>query len=124
MAMAHAAAALISENCRYADGTPVECVIADTTIGGCKEAALCAEKFAVNNIVRYPVRHPCWCYGSETMDTDPLTIKAVWGFNGTERPGAVYLACVMAAHNQRGLPPFPSTAMMSRTLRIIPSPRM
>ena len=106
MAMAHAAAALISENCRYADGTPVECVIADTTIGGCKEAALCAEKFAVNNVCATLSVTPCWCYGSETMDTDPLTIKAVWGFNGTERPGAVYLACVMAAHNQRGLPAF------------------
>ncbi|MBC8570397.1 L-fucose isomerase [Zongyangia hominis] len=106
MAMAQAAATLISENCRYADGSPVECIIADTTIGGCKEAALCAEKFAVNNVCATLSVTPCWCYGSETMDTDPMTIKAVWGFNGTERPGAVYLACVMAAHNQRGLPAF------------------
>lgn len=106
MEMARQAAALISENLRYADGKPVECVIADTTIGGGAEAARCAEKFSVQNVCATLSVTPCWCYGSETMDLDPLTIKAVWGFNGTERPGAVYLAAVMAAHAQRGLPAF------------------
>lgn len=106
MNMANAAAKLISERIRYADGTPVECIIADSTIGGGAEAARCAEKFARENVCATLSVTPCWCYGSETMDLDPLTIKAVWGFNGTERPGAVYLAAVMAAHAQRGLPAF------------------
>lgn len=106
MNMAIAAATLISKNLRYADATPVECVIADSTIGGGAEAAACAQKFAKENVVATLTVTPCWCYGSETMDLDPNTIKAVWGFNGTERPGAVYLAAVMAAHAQRGLPAF------------------
>lgn len=106
MGMAKAAAKLISDNLRYPDGTPVECVIADTTIGGGEEAARCAEKFSHNNVCGTLSVTPCWCYGSETMDLDPLTVKAVWGFNGTERPGAVYLAAVMAAHAQKGLPAF------------------
>ncbi len=106
MGMAHAAAKLISENLKYADGTPVQCVIADTTIGGGAEAGKCSEKFSVENVCGTLTVTPCWCYGSETMDMDPLTVKAVWGFNGTERPGAVYLAAVMAAHAQRGLPAF------------------
>jgi len=106
MGMAHAAAKLISENLKYADGTPVQCVIADTTIGGGAEAAKCAEKFATENICGSLSVTPCWCYGSETMDMDPLTVKAVWGFNGTERPGAVYLAAVLSAYAQRGLPAF------------------
>ena len=106
MAMAKAAADLISSELRYADGSPVECVISDSTIGGGAEAGRCAEKFAVNNVVGTLTVTPCWCYGSETMDMDPLTIKAVWGFNGTERPGAVYLAAVLAAHAQKGLPAF------------------
>ncbi len=106
MDMANAAARLISEHVRYTDGTAVECIIADTTIGGGAEAARCAEKFAQENVCATLTVTPCWCYGSETMDLDPLTIKAVWGFNGTERPGAVYLAAVMAAHAQRGLPAF------------------
>ena len=104
--MAKKAALLITENVRYSDGSKVQCVIADGTIGGGAEAAACAEKFSRENVVATLSVTPCWCYGSETMDIDPLTVKAVWGFNGTERPGAVYLAAVMAAHAQRGLPAF------------------
>ena len=106
MNMALAAKALIESNCRYPDGTPVECIIADTTIGGGKEAAMCADKFKNYNVCATLSVTPCWCYGTETMDLDPLTVKAIWGFNGTERPGAVYLAAAMAAHAQRGLPAF------------------
>lgn len=104
--MALAAKELIESRLRHPDGHKVECVIADGTIGGGEEAAACAEKFKNNNVAVTLSVTPCWCYGSETMDLDPLTIKAVWGFNGTERPGAVYLAAVMAAHAQRGLPAF------------------
>ncbi|MDA8408791.1 MAG: L-fucose isomerase [Treponema sp.] len=106
MGMAKAAAALISGTLRHANGKPVECVIADSTIGGVAEAAACAEKFAREGVQVTLTVTPCWCYGSETMDMDPLTIKAVWGFNGSDRPGAVYLAAVLAAHNQKGLPAF------------------
>lgn len=106
MGMANAAAKLISENLKYPDGTSVQCVIADSTIGGGAEAGRCADKFAVENVCGTLSVTPCWCYGSETMDMDPTTVKAVWGFNGTERPGAVYLAAVMAAHAQKGLPAF------------------
>ena len=106
MNMAKAAKELIESKLCYSDGTPVQCVIADTTIGGGNEAAACAEKFSKLNVCATLSVTPCWCYGSETMDLDPLTTKAVWGFNGTERPGAVYLAAVMAAHAQRGLPAF------------------
>ena len=106
MNMAKAAAELISSKLRYNDGTPVECVIADTTIGGVYEASRCEEKFAANNVTATLTVTPCWCYGSETMDMNPLTQKAVWGFNGTERPGAVFLAAVLAAHTQKGLPAF------------------
>ncbi len=106
MNMAKAAAKLIKENLKYSDGQPVECVIADTCIGGVAEAARCAEKFAREGVGVSLTVTPCWCYGSETMDMDPLTPKAVWGFNGTERPGAVYLAAVLAAHNQKGIPAF------------------
>lgn len=106
MAMARNAKALIEENLRYPDGTPVQCVIADTTIGGGAEAAACADKFTTENVVATLTVTRCWCYGSETFDMDPRTIKAVWGFNGTERPGAVYLAAVLAAHAQKGLPAF------------------
>lgn len=106
MAMATAAANLISEKLRYSDGTPVQCVISECTIGSGAEAAKCAEQFSTENVVATLSVTPCWCYGSETFDMDPDTIKAVWGFNGTERPGAVYLAAVMAAFAQRGLPAF------------------
>jgi L-fucose isomerase len=106
MAMAQAAAKLITENLRHSNGLPVECVIADTCIGGVAEAARTAEKFAKEGVGVSLTVTPCWCYGSETMDMDPLIPKAVWGFNGTERPGAVYLAAVLAAHNQKGLPAF------------------
>ena len=106
MAMACNAKALIEENLRYPDGTPVQCVIADSTIGGGAEAAACTDKFTTENVVATLTVTRCWCYGSETFDMDPRTIKAVWGFNGTERPGAVYLAAVLAAHAQKGLPAF------------------
>lgn len=106
MGMANAAAELISKNLFYRDGTPVQCVISNTTIGGGAEAAACADQFSRENVCATLTVTPCWCYGSETMDMDPLTQKAVWGFNGTERPGAVYLAAVLAAHAQKGLPAF------------------
>ena len=106
MAMARSAKALIEENLRYPDGTPVQVIIADSTIGGGAEAAACADKFSTQNVVATLTVTRCWCYGSETFDMDPKTIKAVWGFNGTERPGAVYLAAVLAAHAQKGLPVF------------------
>ena len=106
LTMAKVAGDLISSNLKYQDGTPVECVIGCTTIGSGAEAAKVAEQFAKENVTATLSVTPCWCYGSETMDMDPKTIKAVWGFNGTERPGAVYLAAVMAAHAQKGLPAF------------------
>ena len=106
MGMAHAAKELIEGNIRYPDGTPVKCIISDTTIGGGAESAMCAEQFSKENVVATLTVTPCWCYGSETFDMDPNTVKAVWGFNGTERPGAVYLAAVMAAYAQKGLPAF------------------
>jgi L-fucose isomerase len=106
MAMARSAADFLSKNLRYPNGQPVECVIADTCIGGVAEAAACAEKFRREGVGVSLTVSPCWCYGSETMDMDPLIPKAVWGFNGTERPGAVYLAAVLAGHNQKGLPAF------------------
>lgn len=106
MNLAKAAAELISENLRYPDGSKVECVIADTCIGGVAEAAACAEKFEREQVGVSITVTPCWCYGTETMDMNPLIPKAVWGFNGSERPGAVYLAAVLAAHAQKGLPAF------------------
>ena len=106
MNMARSAASLISGNLRYPNGAAVECVIADTTIGGVTESALCAEKFAREGVGVSLTVTPCWCYGTETMDMDPQTPKAVWGFNGTERPGAVYLAAVLAGYAQKGLPAF------------------
>jgi L-fucose isomerase len=104
--MARAAAKLITENLKHPNGLPIECVIADSTIGGVAEAAACQDKFSRENVAVTLTVTPCWCYGSETMDMDPATIKAVWGFNGTDRPGAVYLAAVLAAHSQKGLPAF------------------
>ncbi len=106
MDMALSAAALISSSLRHRDGSAVECVIADTCIGGVAEAAACAEKFRKEGVGVSLTVTPCWCYGSETMDMDPGIPKAVWGFNGTERPGAVYLAAVLAGHTQKGLPAF------------------
>ncbi len=106
MNMAKAVARLYAENLRYADGTPVECVIADTTIGGVAEACAATDKFRDSNVGAVLSVTPCWCYGAETIDMDPLMPKAIWGFNGTERPGAVYLASALAGHNQKGLPAF------------------
>jgi L-fucose isomerase len=106
MAMAKSVANLLTETLRHANGLPVECVIADSTIGRVAEAARCAEKFKKEGVGLSITVTPCWCYGAETMDTDPLIPKAVWGFNGTERPGAVYLAAVLAGHSQKGLPAF------------------
>ena len=106
MGMAKAAAQLFTENLRYSNGEPVKVVIADTTIGRAGETAACADKFRKEGVSITLTVTPCWCYGAETMDMDPMTIKGVWGFNGTERPGAVYLASVLATHAQKGLPAF------------------
>ncbi len=106
MNMAKSAAELISSSLRYSDGTPVQCVIADSTIGRVDEAAACAEKFKREGVGVVLSVTPCWCYGSETIDYDPQMPKAIWGFNGTERPGAVYLAAALAGHTQKGLPAF------------------
>ena len=106
MGMAKAAAKLFEENLKYSNGEPVKVVIADTTIGRVAEAAACEEKFKKEGVAITLTVTPCWCYGSETMDMDPTTIKAVWGLNATERPGAVYLASVLATHAQKGLPAF------------------
>ncbi|MGN6293792.1 MAG: L-fucose isomerase [Chitinophagaceae bacterium] len=106
MAMAKNVAALFEKELRYPNGKPVECVIADSCIGGVREASQCTEKFEANNVGVSLSVTPCWCYGSETMDMNPTLPKAIWGFNGTERPGAVYLAATLAAHNQMGLPAF------------------
>jgi L-fucose isomerase len=106
MAMAQSAARFLEEHVKHPNGLPVECVIADSCIGGVAEAAQCAAKFAGEGVGVSLTVTPCWCYGAETMDMDPHVPKAVWGFNGTERPGAVYLAAVLAAHNQKGLPAF------------------
>jgi L-fucose isomerase len=106
MGMAKRVARLLEENLRHANGLPVECVLADTCIGGVAEATQAAKKFSREGVGVSITVTPCWCYGSETMDMDPLVPKAVWGFNGTERPGAVYLAAVLAGHNQKGLPAF------------------
>ena len=106
MALAKAVAELITSNLRNGDGSPVECIIADGTIGRVAESAACAEKFEREGVGSTITVTSCWCYGSETMDMNPYYPKAVWGFNGTERPGAVYLAAVLAAHTQKGLPAF------------------
>ena len=106
MLMARSAAALIESNLKHADGSKVECVIADSCIGGVAEAAATADKFSRAGVGVSLTVTPCWCYGSETIDMDPLLPKAIWGFNGTERPGAVYLAAALAGHNQKGLPAF------------------
>lgn len=106
MNMAKAAAKLIEDNVFYSNGEHAKVIVADTTIGRVAEAAACADKFRKAGVDITLTVTPCWCYGAETMDMDPMTIKAVWGFNGTERPGAVYLASVLATHTQKGLPAF------------------
>ena len=106
MIMAKSSAELFRQNLKYSNGEPVKVVIADTTIGRVAETAACADKFRKEGVDITLTVTPCWCYGSETMDMDKHTIKGVWGFNGTERPGAVYLAAVLAAHAQKGLPAF------------------
>lgn len=106
MNMAKSAARLFEENLKYSNGESVKVIISDTTIGGVGEAAACADKFRREGVDITLTVTPCWCYGAETMDMEQHTIKAVWGFNGTERPGAVYLASVLATHSQKGLPAF------------------
>lgn len=106
MLMAQNAAKFLSENIRHPNGLNVECVISDTCIGGVAEAADCAEKFTRTGVGVSLTVTPCWCYGTEVMDSDPLTPKAIWGFNGTERPGAVYLAAALAGYSQTGIPAF------------------
>ena len=106
MNMAGRVAELITSTLKYTDGTPVQCVIADSTIGRVPEAAACAEKFRKEGVGLTISVTPCWCYGSETIDYDDRMPKAIWGFNGTERPGAVYLAAALAGHNQKGMPAF------------------
>ncbi|EOU1467773.1 L-fucose isomerase [Clostridium perfringens] len=106
MNMAKSAAKLLEENLKYSNGEKVKVIIADTTIGRVPEAAACADKFRKEGVDITLTVTPCWCYGAETMDMDPMTIKGVWGFNGTERPVAVYLASVLATHAQKGLPAF------------------
>lgn len=106
MAMAQSAATLLEANLRHPNGLPVECVISDSCIGGVAEAADAQEKFIREGVGVSLTVTPCWCYGTEVMDTDPLFPKAIWGFNGTERPGAVYLAAALAGYNQKGLPAF------------------
>lgn len=106
MNMAKAAAKLFAENLKYSNGEPVKVIIADTTIGRVGEAAACADRFKKEGVDITLTVTPCWCYGAETMDMDRMTIKGVWGFNGTERPGAVFLAAVLASHAQKGLPAF------------------
>ena len=116
MTMANNAAKLISETLRYPDGKPVACVVGGTTIGGGAEAARVAEQFSTENVVATLSVTPCWCYGTETFDMDPKTIKAVWGFNGTERPGAVYLRLWRHMHSAVSRPSR-FTGMMCRKRR-------
>jgi L-fucose/D-arabinose isomerase len=106
MNMARAAASLIETTLRFPSGEKVECVISETTIGGVADAALCADQFKREGVGVSLTVTPCWCYGTEVMDTDPFLPKAIWGFNGTERPGAVYLAAALAGYTQKGLPAF------------------
>ncbi len=106
MNMAKIAADFLEKNLRHADGSPVECVLSDSCIGGVAEAAASADKFSREGVGLSLTVTPCWCYGSETIDMDPTIPKAIWGFNGTERPGAVYLAAALAGHNQKGIPAF------------------
>jgi len=120
MNMAKSAAALIESKLRHSNGLAVECVIADTTIGGVTDAAACAEKFEREGVAVSLTVTPCWCYGTEVMDTNPLLPKAVWGFNGTERPGAVYLAAALAGYTQKDCRLLVSMAAMCRTMTTRP----
>src|SRR4030042_6046749 len=104
--MAHRVSQLLQMNLHHRSGRPVECIIPPGCIGGAAEAARCDELFHQQKVALSITVTPCWCYGTETMDMDPFRPKAVWGFNGTERPGAVYLAAVLAGHAQKGLPAF------------------
>ena len=106
MNMAENVARYLSENLRHPEGSKVSCIIADTCIGGVAEAASTAEKFRKEGVAVSLTVTPCWCYGTETIDMDPQIPKAIWGFNGTERPGAVYLAAALAGHSQKGIPAF------------------
>ena len=106
MRMAENAAAFLEQNLKHPDGSAVKCVLADQCIGGVAESAATAEKFAREGVGVSLTVTPCWCYGTETIDMDPFIPKAIWGFNGTERPGAVYLAAALAGHSQKGLPAF------------------
>src|SRR6056297_47943 len=106
MGMAQAVKKLLEDNLMHPNGKEVECIIADTTIGGVAEAAECEQKFQNEDVGVSITVTPCWCYGTETIDMNPLRPKAIYGFNGTERPGAVYLAAALAGHNQKGLPAF------------------
>ena len=119
MNLAKAVAELISSNLRNGDGSPVECVIADSTIGRVAESAACADKFEREGVGSTITVTSCWCYGAETMDMNPHYPKAVWGFNGTERPGAVYLAAVLAGHAQKVFLHSASTDMTFRIWMII-----
>ena len=122
MGMAQSVAKLYAAKLRYADGAPVECVIADTTIGGVAEAAAATDKFRDNNVGAVLSVTPCWCYGSETIDMDPLMPKAIWGFNKTQRPGAVYLASALAGHNQKGPVSYTHLDVYKRQASRSPSP--
>lgn len=124
MGMAKRVAELYSSKLRHPDGSAVECVIADTCIGGVAEAARCAEKFEREGVGVSLTVTPCWCYGSETIDMNPYLPKAIWGFNGTERPGAVYLAAALAGHNQRVFLLLASMDAMFRIQQIHLSPPM
>src|SRR5690625_3832091 len=106
MSMAKSVQELIQSTLHYPNGDPVECVVSDTTIGGVAEASECEVKFQKENVQLTISVTPCWAYGSETIDMHPTRPKAIWGFNGTERPGAVYLAAALSAHNQIGIPTF------------------
>lgn len=104
--MAEAARKLIEEHVFYADGTPARVVVFSGSIAGGEEAARCEAEFAARHVTATLSVTPSWCYPLETIDMNPMTTKAIWGFNGTERPGAVYLASALAAHNQMRRPCF------------------
>jgi L-fucose isomerase (EC 5.3.1.25) len=123
LAMARAVADLVTSRLRHANGLPIEVVIADSCIGGVAEAAQCAAKFEREGVGASLTVTPCWCYGSETMDMDPLRPKAIWGFNGTERPGAVYLAATLASHAQKACQRLESTDARFKTWATPRSPK-